>query len=193
MDDYKSISKIINSIYQISDISMKEIEKLIIFENHKKNKIFIYRNRSNENEYFVLSGICKSFISDKQGNEITLSFFTDNSVITPNNIRTTENISSMSFKALTDLKLATIDAIKFQYLMRNHNDIRNFAITVLQNDLIKKNEKEIELASLSAKERLIKFRRRYPNLENQIPHSDIASYLGITNISLSRLRKDLIR
>jgi CRP-like cAMP-binding protein len=52
-------------------------------------------------------------------------------------------------------------------------------------------EKEIGLASLTAKERLLSFRQQFPMFENLISHPDIASYLGITNISLSRLRKEL--
>ena len=54
-------------------------------------------------------------------------------------------------------------------------------------------DKEIGLASLTAKGHLIKFRNQFPMLENFIPHSDIASYLGITNILLSRLRRDLMK
>ena len=69
-------------------------------------------------------------------------------------------------------------------------EIRNF---VLQNELILKVEKEIGLASLTAKERLIEFRKKYKHLENFVPHTDIASYLDIKNISLSCLRKDLTR
>jgi hypothetical protein len=49
-------------------------------------------------------------------------------------------------------------------------------------------EKEIALASLKGKDRLLLLRKNYPNIENCIPHADIASYLGITTISLSRLR-----
>lgn len=49
-------------------------------------------------------------------------------------------------------------------------------------------EKEIALASFKGKDRLLLLRKNYPNIENLIPHTDIASYLGITNISLSRLR-----
>ncbi len=70
-------------------------------------------------------------------------------------------------------------------------EIRTFGNLVLQNELKSKVEKEIGLASLSAKERLIEFRKKYKILENFVPHTDIASYLGITNISLSRLRKEL--
>ena len=99
----------------------------------------------------------------------------------------------MYFQASTDLEIATINASDFQNLMITNSEIRNFANTVLQNELILKVEKEIGLASLSAKERLIKFRERYKILENLIPHTEIASYLGITNISLSRLRRDLMK
>jgi hypothetical protein len=54
-------------------------------------------------------------------------------------------------------------------------------------------EKEIGMASQTAKERLIKFREDYPILENLIPHTTISTYLGITNISLSRLRNELAK
>ena len=63
----------------------------------------------------------------------------------------------------------------------------------MQNELARKVDKEIGLVSLTAKERLLKFRAQYPLLENLIPHPIIASYLGITNISLSRIRGDLAR
>ena len=94
-----------------------------------------------------------------------------------------------NFQALTDLKLATINAKAFREQIRHNAEIRDFANTVLKNELLQKMEKEIGLASLTAKERLLKFREQFPMLENLISHADIASYLGITNVSLSRLRK----
>jgi CRP-like cAMP-binding protein len=76
--------------------------------------------------------------------------------------------------------------------MINHIDIREFGNMLLQNELLAKVEKEIALASLNGRERLILFREKYHFLENLISHVDIASYLGITNISLSRLRRGLL-
>ena len=86
-----------------------------------------------------------------------------------------------------------MNAYEFEELMINNLEIRRFGNAVLRNELTRKVDKEIGLASLTAKERLLKFREQYPMLENLIPHTDIASYLGITNISLSRLRRDLAR
>lgn len=187
----RKVKKIITGIYPISERSFQEIKSLLKHETFKKGEIFIQRNKSNENEYFVLDGVCKSYLISPGGDEITISFFLENSILTPHQIRTPKNISNLYFKALTDLELVSINAKQFENLMIENLEIRNFANTVLQNELILKIEKEIGLASLTARERLIEFRKKYRILENLIPHSDISSYLGITNISLSRLRKNL--
>ena len=188
----KKVKNIIDGIYPISEKSFLEIESLLKFETFEKGETIIQRNKRNEKEYFILSGVCKSFLINPDGDEITISLFTENSILSPHQTRTPNNISNLYFKALTNLELAWMNAKEFENLMIENIEIRNFANTVLQNELISKVEKEIGLASLTAKERLIEFRNKYKILENLIPHTDIASYLGITNISLSRLRKDLM-
>jgi CRP-like cAMP-binding protein len=185
------VKNIIDKIFPISDKSFLEIEKLLEFESYTKGETFISKNRPDEKEYFVISGICKSYLINPEGEEITISFFLADSILSPNSTRVSNNISSHYFKALTNLEIASINAVAFEKLMIDNIEIREFGNRVLQMELISKVEKEIGLASLTAKERLIKFRLKHRLLENLIPHKDIASYLGITNISLSRLRKDL--
>ena len=187
------IKEIINSIFPISVNSINEIEDILEFKSVDKGDTFIKRNKRNTNEYFILEGICRSYLISPEGEEITLSFFTSNSILSPYSTRTKEEISQLNFQALTDVKLSSMNAFKFEELMINNLEIRRFGNTVLRNELAMKVDKEIGLASLTAKERLLKFREQYPMLENLIPHTNIASYLGITNISLSRLRRDLAR
>lgn len=187
------VKDIIQSVIPVSSNSMNAIEELVEYESVEKGKTFIKRNQVNFKEYFILDGVCRSYLISPQGEEITISFFTSNSVLSPYVTRTSNGRSILYFQALTNLQTAAIDAAAFEGLMIENQEIKNFGHKVLQNELLKKVEKEIGLASLTAKERLIKFREEYPMLENQIPHSDIASYLGITNISLSRLRRDLMR
>jgi CRP-like cAMP-binding protein len=186
----KKIKNIIDGIFPISEKSFLEIENLLIFENFKKGEIFIQKNKRNNKEYFILSGVCKSYLINPEGEEISISFFLENSILSPQSVRTSKNISNLNFKALTDLGLVSMNSKEFEKLMIENVEIRNFGNTVLQNELISKVEKEIGLASLSAKDRLTEFRKKYRILENLIPHTDIASYIGITNVSLSRLRKD---
>lgn len=172
---------------------MNEIESNIEFTTIEKGEVFIKRNRRNSQEYFILDGICRNYLINPEGEEITISFFKQKSIISPFSTRTENEISLLNFQALTELSIATIDSTFFENLMLQNKEIRHFGNTVLRKELKQKVTKEIGLASLSAKERLLNFRTDFPNFENLIPHTIIASYLGITNISLSRLRGDLAK
>ncbi|MCJ8291412.1 MAG: Crp/Fnr family transcriptional regulator [Crocinitomicaceae bacterium] len=184
---------LINNVRSISETSLDLVANLIEVENYEKGDLFIGKGKKNNKEYFVFKGLCRSFLLSPEGDEVTISYFLEGSVLSPSKTRTFDKISRLNFQALTDLTVASMDADAFEHLMIHHLDIREFGNTVLQLELQVKVEKEIGLASLNAKERLIQFREKYHFLENLISHVDIASYLGITNISLSRLRKDLMK
>lgn len=172
---------------------MKAIIDLVEYVDYHKDEIFITENKRNSNEYFVVEGICRSFLLSPEGEEITISFFTNNSVISPYTTRTTKGFSSLNFQALTPLKVGVMDAAAFENLMVENLEVREFGNSVLRNELFRKVEKEIGMASLTAKDRLLKFRERFPLLENMVPHTAISTYLGITNISLSRLRRETMK
>ncbi len=182
---------LVNKVSPVSEGSLDLMSDLILVEVYEKGDVFIDRGKKNNKEYFVYEGVCRSFLLSPEGEEVTISYFLEGSVLSPNKTRTANQISHLNFQALTGLTVASLNADKFEQLMINHIDIREFGNMVLQNELLAKVEKEIGLASLNAKERLILFREKYHFLENLISHADIASYLGITNISLSRLRREL--
>ncbi len=186
------INKIVNSIYPLSKKSLEDINSLIKVEYLKKGETFIKRNKRNIKEYFLLEGVCRSYLINPNGNEITITFFMNNSILSPYTTRTQKEISLLNFEALTDMKVASFNAKEFEKLMVDNLEIREFGNSVLRKELSQKVDKEIGLVSLAAKERLQKFREQFPMLENLVSHSVIASYLGITNVSLSRLRKNIV-
>ncbi len=177
----------------MSSTSLDAIMDIVDYVEYQKNEIFIEESKRNSMEYFVLEGVCRSFLLSPEGEEITISFFTDKCVLSPFTTRTSNGISNLNFQALTPLKMGSMDAYSFEKLMVENPEIREFGNIVLRKELKQKIEKEIGMASLTAKERLIKFREQYPLLENLIPHTAISTYLGITNISLSRLRNELVK
>lgn len=182
------INQIINAVTAISDTSLAKINALVNYVTIKKGTLITSVGQKNNLEYFILDGICKSFLNTPEGESVTISFFMANAIISPSTTRNSEGKSILNIQALTDVEIATMDATTFEKLMIEDLEIRDFGNTVLRNELMAKVQKEIALASLKGKDRLLLLRKNYPNIENYIPHADIASYLGMTTISLSRLR-----
>jgi CRP-like cAMP-binding protein len=185
---HDKISTIISSVLPISSKAIEKITNLIEYSTIKKGEPITAVGKINNLEYFLIEGICKSFLYNEDGEDVTISFFMSSSVISPRTTRNREGKSIINIRALTDVEIATIDADEFEKLMIEDLEIRDFGNAVLRNELMVKVQKEIGLASLKAKDRLKLLREIFPNIENLVPHSDIASYLGITTISLSRLR-----
>ena len=182
------IGPIIHAVSDVSSDSLEKIKQMIEYANFNKGESITTVGQANNLEYFIIEGICKSYLQTPEGEDVTISFFMSSSIISPSTTRNEEGKSMVNIRALTDVEIATINADEFEKLMVEDLEIRNFGNTVLRNELMQKVQKEIALASLRGKERLQLLRSSYHNIENLIPHSDIASYLGMTTITLSRLR-----
>lgn len=178
----------IHSVSPISNRSLEKIRDIVEYANVKKGEQISTIGKFNNLEYFLIEGICKSFLITPEGEDVTISFYMSGSVLSPSTTRNKEGKSIINIRALTDVVMATMNADEFEKLMIDDLEVRQFGNTVLRNELMEKVQKEIALASLKGKDRLQLLRKRFPNIENLVPHADIASYLGITTISLSRLR-----
>lgn len=188
-----TLLRYMQSFGSISTDSFVEMLRFASFKTVGKDEVFIKKDRINTQEYFLLEGVCRSYLYNPEGEDITISFFQGPVVISPHTIRTEAGRSLFDYQACTELLLCCLDADAFLNLMIRNLEIREFGNAVLRNELTGKVEKEIGLVSLPARERLLLFRRRFDMLENIVPHPHIASYLGITPISLSRLRGEIAR
>ncbi|MEQ8434490.1 MAG: Crp/Fnr family transcriptional regulator [Oceanicaulis sp.] len=141
-----------------------------------------------DKEYILLSGRMVSLIGDAEGREVCVGFFIGPCVITPNLARTDQGKSLASLRAETDGQAASVEAAVLLDMMRGSPAIEDWANSVLRAELQRKTSREWSLAALKAKERLEWFRSRYPDHEALFNHSQIASFLGMTPVTLSRLR-----
>lgn len=175
-------------------MSRQSYEQLsVLFKNeaYKSGDLIIKKGMPNGKEYLVISGLCRTFVLDPSGQEISLSFFLQGQAISPNITRTDDTLSTINLQALINTELISFSKEGLIQLMIQNREILEWGNQVIQKELIKKTKKELAQASLTAKDRLLRFREDYGMLENLIPHAYIASYLGITTISLSRLRGSL--
>jgi len=181
----------INQQFYLSLNSAKLLAEAISLKAFGKGEVFVKKNRPNVMEYLVIEGITRSYITDIKDKDITLSFFVENTAISPNVTRSNDGLSLFNIQALIPSTIACFSSRDLNALMQSNREIEFWANTILQRELLRKVNKEINQISLDARERLLEFRAYYPPLENLVSHSYIASYLGITTVSLSRIRKDL--
>ncbi|WP_299921068.1 Crp/Fnr family transcriptional regulator [uncultured Pelagimonas sp.] len=139
-------------------------------------------------EFVLLSGRLVSSICDQDGKEVCVGFFVGPCVVTPNIARTRDGLSLVSIVATTDVLLARIDSDQLTNWMVSSEPVRNWANGILREALSRKVDREWCLAALSGAERLAWFRQKFPDHENTFSHSLIASFLGVTPVTMSRLR-----
>jgi CRP-like cAMP-binding protein len=190
-DVIKAIKSTISNILPVSSEATAKLVSFVTVKTISAGEDFVRRGTRNESEYFIVKGICRGYVLNPDGQDITLSFYRENTAMSPHICRTVNFISQINVQALTDTVIGSFNTMALMNLMIEDPEIRNWGNKVLETELLLKSEKEYGMAAMTAKERLLHFRNKYSNLENLIPHPYIASYLGITSVSLSRLRRDL--
>jgi CRP-like cAMP-binding protein len=139
-------------------------------------------------EVVVLGGRLVSRICDPEGREVCVGLHAGPGVVAPTIARTRDGASLVSIEAITDAVLARIDAALLTELMLASVPIRDWANGVLRETLAAKADREWCLAALGGADRLAWFRDAFPGYEALFPHAHIASFLGMTPVTLSRLR-----
>lgn len=141
-------------------------------------------------QFIVINGIIRKYLVNKKGEEFTIDFFTDGCAITPSLLRSVDFISFVNLQVISpEATLLFFSNNEMEATMQGNKDLEIFGYKVMMQDAYKRAEREKILLTSNGYEKLVWFRENYPNLENKIPHYFIASFLGITPTSLSRIRK----
>jgi CRP-like cAMP-binding protein len=189
--NFNAFSEHINKIIPVSDEIWAEIEFLLSFRELKKDEIIVKEGQSFNKEIFVNHGIIRSFYKSREGFELNISFYRDNEIICPWFSRTRNGKSIVNLKTITPCTIFEMEQDKFKALRYKYRELLYYGSMVVEKELEIKTQREMFLLIDSAHERYLMFRKMYPQLENRIPQFQIASFLGITPVSLSRLRKQM--
>lgn len=188
----EALEEVINSVYPLPAAFSKLIAEECTIKEIAKKQVITETGSINRSEYFLIEGIIHRYSLVEDGEIITTGFYYGPSTIMPNFVRTSDGKSIFSMQALTDVTLAELPVARLDFLQDTYPTIRRWAHKVIELKLKKNFLNEIQFRSSSAKKRLAHLRKEFPNIENMVPHSCIASYIGITPVSFSRLRKELV-
>jgi CRP-like cAMP-binding protein len=158
----------------------------------KKDQIIFQKGDPNNKEVFLVNGIVRGFITDEYGNEKSTSFFEEGEFMSTHSLRTQKGISIYNYQALCRTKLLVFDSMQLKDLLSETKKLSEIGKAIKERELTRLMNRDDCLMQVKAVDKYQKFITLYPNLERQISQRYIASYLGITPVSLSRLKKSLI-
>jgi len=183
----ESIITYFNEIYQMSSGLIEDLQNDIEIKTYKTGEYILQEGRIARYASFVLEGLAKSYYL-KDGEEVVTKFMDEKTVITSifsfySRIPGNENIV-----ALEDTTLACIHYDKLQLLYKKHIEF-NYVIRVITEQYLVASEMQLyNIRKQTAETRYISFVKDYSYLLQRLAQKDIASYLGITTETLSRVR-----
>jgi CRP-like cAMP-binding protein len=136
---------------------------------------------------FLLRGLVKKFYLTESGQEFIKEFTWEGQITTPYASLLRNQPATYTMVALEETELLTIDYGRIEELIENRPKWMAIAKALADFHFLNREDREMELLKYSAPERYSIFKRRFPHLLGRIKKQDIAGYLGITPVSLSRL------
>ena len=195
MSEYKMdpLLKNIRKIYPISKNSSEQLKGIFKEKKFKKKAPLSFKNHISTKFYIVKSGILRSYITDDKGKEFIKFIYTKHSVVGAFSSLIRKKEKNVIIDCLTNCDLIEVDFAEFKNLANSNQEILQLYNSLLELLFIKLENRFYELSSLNATQLYLKFKKDNPGIENLIPLYHIASYLNITPVQLSRIRKDLYK
>ncbi|MEW4372314.1 Crp/Fnr family transcriptional regulator [Paenibacillus kandeliae] len=137
--------------------------------------------------YFCVSGLFRLYYILEDGREYNVGFTLEGDYATSYAAMIQRTPSAYTIEALEDSVVIEMDHGLLEQLMAEHHSWERFVRLAVERLYIRKEERERELLYLSAAERYQACLHKYPGLEQRIPQYHIASYIGISPVSLSRM------
>lgn len=167
----------------------ERVGSLFTPKSFKKNEFFLRVDEVPLHLGVVQSGLFRFYYIDEDGKEWVKSFETNLGLLAPYAEILQDRPSRTFIQALTDSEILVAPQKEFMAAVNGRLCWEMFLRRVAERFYLKKENREYEFLKLSAKERWLNFLEDFKNIHQEIPDYHIASYLGITPQSLSRLRK----
>jgi CRP-like cAMP-binding protein len=183
------INKIKNSI-SLSSQAEKYIYSISKEKMVSKGEILIKEGQTVNKTFFVTQGSLRSFCVDKEGKEHTLQFAIKDWWISDFIAIYNNEPASLTVECISDSVVIEFNAQKLNEIYLRFPEFEQFQRKNLERHVVSLHKRILNQLQLTALERYNLFLKQYPNIEQHVPNYHIASYLGITQQSLSRVRAE---
>ena len=166
-------------------------EALFHARHLKSGDYFIRAGEHAEDLGFINVGLVRFFYQTPGGSEFNKSFAQENGFLAAHSAFLTKTTTRFSIQALEDCELLVANISDMTNLYNKHQCWEKLGRILAEELYIRKEQREAEFLLDNAETRYRTFQCQFPNLENRLTQYHVASYLGITPVALSRIRKKL--
>ncbi|WP_284462723.1 Crp/Fnr family transcriptional regulator [Chryseobacterium sp.] len=174
--------------------SESEIEEFLqLFELRKvnKNDYFIHEGERCREVAFIKSGIFRSFYLSDDGKDMTYCFRFPNTLMAAYSSFISGSLSKENMQAINDAELLVLKKESMDAIVQDDLNWTKFLKIIAEQEYLELENRFFQLQRDSASQRYTALLENYPDYIQKIPLQYLASYLGITQRHLSRIRKEI--
>ena len=166
-----------------------DLEPLLEIADFGKGDLLMHQGHGAMEQFFILDGILKRVVSDSKGKEMILRFAAETDMDTSYAAWRLRTPMPYSIVAVTKARVAKVPMQHWVSFLDRNTDVKTsfeYQVMSLMSEVM---AHTITLHLLDASGRLLRFKRKHPELLERIPKKELASYLNLTPETLSRLKK----
>lgn len=187
-------SHFLTNIFRETNFKKEELDAIIpsyIKVEFSKNDYLSSEGKTANHYWFIQHGAVRSFVNDTNGNDITTNFYTAGDIVIDWPSFFLRHPARENIQALTDCICWQLGFDTFQQLFHSIPAFREQGRTTLVNSYFALKKQSVSMIADQAKERYLQLLKEKPHIVQNISLKHIATYLGITDTSLSRIRKEI--
>lgn len=188
---FEQLFQAINQKISMTDTELEQLKPYFIPKKLRKKQYLLQEGDVGKYNAFVEKGLLRSYTIDDKGTEHIIQFSPEGWWVGDNYSFLTGEPSIYNIDAFEDAELLLITPTGMEQMLENCPKMERYMRKLLQNAMIALQRRLTASLSLTAEEKYTRFVNTYPAILQRVPQHMVASYLGITPETLSRIRKNL--
>ncbi|WP_417428918.1 Crp/Fnr family transcriptional regulator [Halpernia sp.] len=183
-------------LVKILAVSSEDVENCEQFYSKKKvekGEFLLREGEACNDTFYVEKGLLRMFSIDKNGKEHIIQFAPESWIIADRTSQIFREESHYYIDAVEESEIAILPPDFFFNIFKNNPEVSGNNYKLMSNHIRSLQKRINQLLGATAEERYLDFLKMYPNVFQRVPQWMVASYLGITPESLSRVRKELTK
>lgn len=185
----EQIRQVMKSMISISEEELNEFLSKAITKTFKRHEIISRPNAVPNEIYFINKGLIRVLITDNEGTEHTIHFALENQFIADYSHFIQKQPSLYSLQAVEETEVIVLPRSAIEWGYKHLQEGQKMGRLIAEFYFIYQDDRIKNLYARTPKQRYDSITEVFPNIHNRVPQHMIASYLGITPVHLSRLKK----